>query len=571
MSACKSAKPNRHAQREQNLIRTRDITEITCLPQFLTAERLPAGDETALSTICAGQLSSVSWNQVAQDLVRWVRGLEHAGVKRGDYVALVAENSYPWILADLSLQAIGAVSVPLHSSLSFAQYRDLIRHSEAKFLLADTPTRASEIGEEAEVENCTFQEIEASTEQGTSELQEYTCQRNANDLATILYTSGTTGQPRGVMLSFGNLVSNAVAVSDAVASNEQETRLAFLPFSHIYARTCDIGSWLYRGTHLVLAESRETILRDCQLCQPTTLNGVPYFYQKVADGIRAKGNEAEKDPSRSATHCRSDALRTAFGGKIRRLSCGGAGVAPETERFYEQCGLPILSGYGLTEASPVITATAKDEYKAGTVGKPIPGVDLKIDSDGELLVRSPGVMQGYWRDEAATAEVLRDGWLHTGDLAEWAGENLRIIGRKKEILVLNTGKKVVPTAIEQQLTGSPIIEQACVLGNGRKYLTAILVPTPERLKAEIRRQRLWVWSKRRAVTHPKIRDWFRQEIDRCLAQLAHHEQVAKFVIIPRGFSVELGELTPKLSLRRNVIEKNLHKEIESMYLSTQNE
>lgn len=547
---------------------------------------MPAGEELALSFFSKGILASVSWNRLAKDVLRWTTALEKLGVRRSDHVALVAANSYGWILADLSLQALGAVSVPLHTSLSFTQYQELMKHAEVKFLLADTPTRASEIGEESGVENSTFQEIETTkrgggTGQGSSDLTEletYTSKIAANDLATILYTSGTTGRPRGVMLSHGNLVSNAIAVSDAVASDvanyeDGETRLAFLPFSHIYARTCDIGSWLYRGTHLVLAESRETILRDCQLCQPTTLNGVPYFYQKVADGLLAKEKESDNNPSRIATHCMSEALKAAFGGKIRRLSCGGAGVPPEVERFYEERGLPILSGYGLTEASPVVTATAKDQYIAGTVGRPIPQVEIKIaastdKNSGELLVRSPGVMQGYWRDETATNEVLRDGWLHTGDLAAWAGDNLRIVGRKKEMIVLSTGKKVVPTAIEQQLTGSPIIEQACVLGNGRKYLTAILVPNPEQLKAEIRRRHLWVWSKRRAVSHPKIREWFRAEIDRCLSELAHHEQVGKFMIIPRGFSQELGELTPKLSLRRSVIERNFWKEIATLYRET---
>lgn len=573
---------------EQNLNQTHNITEINCLAQLLTAGHLPAGDAPALSVITDGRLSSMSWQLVAQEVLLWADGLKQLGVRRGDHVAIIAANSAGWVLADLSLQAIGAVSVPLHTSLSYQQCCENIKHAEAKYLITDTPTRASEIGSEIGAETgikeFTFQEIDLAG-QGSgaaAKLEDCFADRSPSDLATILYTSGTTGQPRGVMLSHGNLVSNAVAVSDAVASGEQETRLAFLPFSHIYARTCDIGSWLYRGTHLVLAESRETILRDCQLCQPTTLNSVPYFYQKVADGLlndcRERASVPFREPGTNGTPQRAfptaQQLRQAFGGKIRRLSCGGAGVPAEVERFYEERGLPILSGYGLTEASPVVTATAKDQYIAGTVGKPIPRVEVQLDlsieeNSGELIVRSPGVMQGYWRDEAATREVLRDGWLHTGDLAEWAGGNLRIIGRKKEILVLTTGKNVVPTAIEQQLIGSPIIEQACVLGNGRKCLAAILVPNPEQLKAEIRRRRLWVWSKRRAVSHPQIRDWFRAEIDRCLSELAHHEQVGKFVIIPRGFSQELGELTPKLSLRRSAIERNFGKEIETLYRETQ--
>ncbi|QDS97534.1 AMP-dependent synthetase/ligase [Adhaeretor mobilis] len=545
------------------------------MPQFLY-ERCAQSDEPALTTIAKGKLHSYSWQQVAEDVLRWTAALTELGFGRGQRVALIGSNSYHWILADLSLQLCGAVSVPLHTSLSIEQIVGRIEHAQVSLILADSPRVTSEIGEETSIENFTFEEMHTRAGQGTvdtSHVSQWIEHSDREALTTILYTSGTSGEPRGVMLSHQNLVSNAVAVSDAVASAELETRLAFLPFSHIYARTCDLGSWLYRGTHLVLAESRDTILRDCLLVKPTTLNGVPYFYQKVADGLRVPSTSGT--PGRSATHSRGSHLdqklppeqdlRAVFGGSIRRLSCGGAGVAPEIEQFFSDRGLPIHSGYGLTEASPVITATPSDGYVPGTVGRPIPGVEVRLADDGEILVRSPGVMMGYWQDKAATSEAIQDGWLHTGDLGQWRDENLRISGRKKEIIVLTTGKKIAPTSIEQRLTGSPVIEQACVFGTGQKYVTAIIVPNPDRLKEEIRRQRLWVWSKHRAVTHPKIHAWFREEIERCLTSVAHHEKIARFAIIPRGFSQELGEMTPKLSLRRQTIEENFQKEIEAMY------
>jgi long-chain acyl-CoA synthetase len=202
----------------------------------------------------------------------------------------------------------------------------------------------------------------------------------------------------------------------------------------------------------------------------------------------------------------------------------------------------------------------------GSVGRPLRDVEVKLAEDGEILARGPSLMTGYWHDDAETALVLKDGWLHTGDLGQWDAQgNLRIVGRKKEMIVLATGKKVAPTAIEQALVGSPWIEQCCVLGDGRKCLAAIIVPQPDALRDFIKRQRLIVWSRRRALTHPKVRALYRQEIDRCLAEAADFEQIGCFTLIGRGFSIEHGEMTPKLSLCRQALEKNFAREIDAMY------
>jgi long-chain acyl-CoA synthetase len=214
----------------------------------------------------------------------------------------------------------------------------------------------------------------------------------------------------------------------------------------------------------------------------------------------------------------------------------------------------------------VISITTADTYVSGTVGRPLENLEIRLADDGEVQVRGESIMRGYWRDDEATAVAIEDGWLKTGDLGAFdADGSLRIVGRKKELLVLATGKKVAPTQVEQLLTGSRLIEQACVLGDGRNYLAAIIVPNGDALRREIRERRLWVWSKRRAVTHPKVMALYRREIDRCLSQIAHCEQIGQFVILPRAFSAELGELTAKLSLRREVIAKNFAREIERMY------
>ncbi|MCH7751875.1 MAG: long-chain fatty acid--CoA ligase, partial [Planctomycetes bacterium] len=451
-----------------------------------------------------------------------------------------------WILTDLALLSLGAVHVPLHRSLSTQQAAELLQRSAATLLV----TSKSEAELPQSDTPCVTHDQLTSGDAGPRDTQV-----QPNDLATILYTSGTTGQPRGVMLSHRNLVANATATTVAVGASDDETRLCFLPLSHIYARTCDLYSWLYGGTRLVLAESRETIVRDCQLAQPTVLNGVPYFYQKLAQQLQAAGETGKRG-----------AIQKLLSGNLKRCFCGGAAVAPEVESLFAEQGLPLLSGYGLTEASPVVSAASLENYCPGTVGRPLENLEVKLAGDGEVLVRGPSVMLGYWQDEAATAATIVDGWLHTGDQGEIdAAGNLRIVGRKKEIIVLSTGKNVAPVSVEQLLTGSPLVEYACVVGDGQKCLAALIVPNPDALRAEIRRRRLWVWSKRRAVTHPTVRALYRAEIDRLLRAVSDHEQVGPFTILPRAFSIERGELTPKLSLCRRQIAANFAGQIDRMY------
>ena len=560
-------------------------TESLTIPALLAATVARRGDAPALGVIAGGTLVWRSWSELGAQIARAAEGLAARGVASGDRVAQLSPNGEGWIVADLAIQQLGAVHVPLHAALAPAQAAEQVRHAGARLLLVDNAATAARVrtamGERAEI--VTHAELldtpplkgseQPSTVAGGDRAQvgssceairggipdassaEISPPYTPDSLATILYTSGTTGPPRGVMLTQRNLVANAVGVTDAVAAIADEIRLCVLPLSHIYARTCDLYSWVYRGTRLVPAESRETILRDCHMARPTVINAVPYFYQKVADGLR--GNKPTPD---------AEALRQAFGGAVKRCYCGGAGLAPEVEEFFAQRGLPVLCGYGLTEAAPVVTATTFDTYAAGTVGRPLPNLETRLADDGELLVRGPNVMQGYWHDPAATAAAIQDGWLHTGDLAEWAENgNLRIVGRKKEMIVLATGNKVAPTRIEQLLVGSPWIEQCCVVGDGRKCLAALIVPNPDRLRQEIRRRRLFVWSRRRALAHPKVLALYRDKIDRCLAGVASFEQVGPFTLLGRGFSVEVGEMTPKLSLCRRVIERVFSGEIETMY------
>jgi long-chain acyl-CoA synthetase len=379
-------------------------------------------------------------------------------------------------------------------------------------------------------------------------------QTQPDDLATILYTSGTTGQPRGVMLSQHNLACNATSVATSLGCDSAEGLLNLLPLSHIFARTCDLYCWLVVGARLAVAECRETIFRDCKLAQPQHINGVPYFYQKIHDRIRGTAGDE------------GAAIRELLGGKIARCCSGGAALAPDVEQWFADSGMPIFAGYGLTESSPVVAASTAAAWRLGSVGRPLPDVEVRIAADGEILVRGPCVMQGYWNDVQATADTVRDGWLQTGDLGTLDDEAfLSIRGRKKEIIVLSTGKNVAPTRVEGLLAASPLVEQVAVVGDGRSHLGAIIVPCAEALKAEIRRRRIVVLTSRQALRHRKVHAIYAEEIARRLSEAAREEQVHAYTLLGRGFSIEEGELTPKLSLRRDVILRNLADEIEAMY------
>ncbi|TWT47456.1 AMP-dependent synthetase/ligase [Botrimarina hoheduenensis] len=373
--------------------------------------------------------------------------------------------------------------------------------------------------------------------------------RYSANLAALVNTAGTGTAAKTVMLSHDNLASNALALSQASGGDGDELRLSFLPFEHLYARTGDLFTWLVRGSRLVIAENPKTVFRDARLVKPTVINGVPYFFQKAIDRAQAE----------------RVSLKQLLGCEIKRLYCGGASLAPAIEARFADEGIPIYCGYGLTEASPVVSVNTPEAYKRGTVGRPLPGVEVRIAEDGEVLVRGPNVMLGYWNNPAATAETLREGWLHTGDLGQLDSEGfLTIVGRKKELLVLSTGKKVAPASVEARLGASPWIEQACVFGEGHTGLTALIVPNADRLRAEIKSRRLWVWSKRQALGHAVIRTLYRREIDICLANAPAEERVHAFRLVGRGFDPARGEMTAKLSLRRPAIAKSFAREIAAM-------
>ncbi|MCA9176335.1 MAG: long-chain fatty acid--CoA ligase [Planctomycetales bacterium] len=496
-----------------------------------------------------------TWPRLADETLQTAAALRRLGVLPGDRVAQWAANSIAWITSDLALHLLGAVHVPIHAPLTATQARQQAEHSGANLLLVDRVSRLHELRDAGLNEQAvtTLVHDADSHQQSLAALRRETTppQRNAiwdeaervsspDSLATILYTSGTTGEPKGVMLTQANLSFTAAAVDDRFQSGPETRRFCLLPLSHIFARTCDLYVWILGHGQLGLASSRESIYTDCPAFEATTLNAVPYFFQ----GLQRRLLDGAK-------------LGELLGPRIEYCSSGGAPLAPELFDFYQTQKMPVLEGYGLTETSPVISACSPGDFRRGSVGRPLPGTEVRIE-DGEVQVRGPHVMQGYYRNEAATRETFAGPWLRTGDLGRIDEDGfLYITGRRKELIVMSSGKNIAPTLIEGLLTADPLIEQAMVIGDNRSYLTALICPAPAaRADAETRSPDAW---------EDLLRERMEAVIATRLGQLSHHEQVRRFVLLPRAFSLEHQELTPKLSMRRDRILANWQCEIEAMY------
>ena len=542
-------------------------TLVSLLAEKVQQER----DQPALRFKHGDQWTGWTWGDLASQVVTTARVLrQRYGIEPQDRVVQIAENSPQWIVLDLAVLSLGAIHVPMHATLAGHQFQQQIddcrpklvvvsgEHQWQKLAQTTVPERYPVVSHQPcpGVEQLSGgADSPVSADEALSFLNEATEAVGPQDLATILYTSGTTGEPKGVMLSHGNLASNALATVQVFEHRPGEVRLCWLPLSHIFARTCDFYTWLVSpGVELALAQSRDTLLADMAEVRPMLLNGVPYFFEKVM-------REVKDQP---------EVLPHVFGGRLRACCSGGAALPEHVARFYLQHGICLIQGYGLTETSPVATVCL-DPERAPSAGKPVPGTQIRIAEDGEILIRGPLVMKGYWNRPEATAETIRDGWLHTGDVGYLDEEGyLFITGRKKEIIVTSAGKNVAPVLIEGLLTQDPLIQQAMVLGDNRPFLTALIVVEPERLKRELQEQGIDApWPE--CLRHEAVVAFYRQRIDELLAGLSPHEQVGQFALLEQPFTIEREELTPTLKLRRKVIEGHYAPVIEELYLRRRNQ
>jgi long-chain acyl-CoA synthetase len=531
------------------------------LGTVLRAQTERLGPRCAIRGKRLGMWQDVAWDERWGRIRACAAALLAVGLKPGDRVAVLSENRIEWVIADLGILAAGMVSVPLHAPLSAAAIRFQLEHSEASWLFVSTAAQLDKVHELPQILPklrgiVSFDRLEAATDWASflhagrhagldERLDEIERGISAADLATIMYTSGTTGNPKGVMLTHGNLFSNAEAIAQCADPGPNAVFLDWLPLSHIYARTVELYQSILVGATLALAESPETVVADLAAIQPTKMESVPRFYEKIV--ASAAGLPPEE---------RRKQLRALFGSRLRWLGSGGAPLPPVVGQALVDAGLRLLPGYGMTEASPVIAINRFDSPKFNTVGPPLPGTQLQIAADGEVLTAGPHVMKGYWKQPDATEYAIRDGWLHTGDLGMLDEDgHLRITGRKKDLLVLSNGKKVAPTHVESMLLADPCFDQAIVYGEGRHFLCALVVPNWGHVAA---------CSGLDAVS-PRLHEFLAERAAQATEGAAPWECVKQVVVVPEPFSVAAGELTVSQKLRRETIFAHWKNELEAVY------
>ena len=520
-----------------------------------------------------------TWREVARDAAQAAAALQKLGVRKGDRVALLSPNRYEWIAVDLAIMSLGAVHVPVHNSLSGPQMQFQIADCGAVCVLVAGEEQAAKLIAaqplSGDIRYASFDptttplggapvplffhlvapptdaELDAWLDSAGKTI-------SPDDVVTILYTSGTTGEPKGVMLSHRNITSNAEGIVIGFGGAQEERRLNLLPLSHIFARTCDLYCWLVGGSEMAMADSPQTAVENCAEFQPRVVNAVPYFYERVMRKVVEVGMADVPD-----------ILPQVMGGNIHYCCSGGAALPDHIAKFFCDRGVLLVQGFGLTETSPVMTMNTPAVHKFGTVGRPIDGVELRIADDGEVLTRGPQVMLGYWQRPADTAAAIVDGWFHTGDLGAIDDDGyLRITGRKKEIIVTTGGKKIAPALLEAKLTADPLLRQACIVGDGQHFLGALLVPNAEALAEAVRAAGEDVPADA-LLAHPTAQRVVAACVKARLADLSHYEQVCRFVLLPREFDVPHGEMTLTMKLRRTQVAKNFAAEIAQLFTASE--
>lgn len=563
------------------------------------------------------------YQAIAHDrILEWVRrtalGLSAIGVRKGDRVAILSENRPEWAISDYACLTIGAVDVPIYATLPAEHMTYLLRDSGTAVIFVSTAQQAAKVAairahvpklahvvcfDEAAAGQATmsFAALERAGAANDSADMAAAWQRDAlavapNDLATIIYTSGTTGEPKGVMLSHDNIHSNVIGAAMAITSTEEDTALSFLPLSHIFERTGDYWHF-HNGVSIAYVDSFDLVPTAMAQVRPSVVFSVPRLYEKMyarvlenalsggalkkriffwardvalrrADIMLAGKNAG---PTLNAQYAVADRLvfsklRERTGGRMRYFVSGGAPLAPEINKFFFAAGLTILEGYGLTETSPVIGVNTPQDFRIGTIGKPINGVEVKIAPDGEILSRGPHIMLGYYNKPEATREAIdADGWFHTGDIGTLEDGFLRITDRKKDLIVTAGGKNIAPQPIENAVKTNKYVSQAVMLGDRRKYPIMLVVPNFDQLE-KWARQRNIIWTDRaQLLAMPTIQAKMEKEVAEHFGDLARYETPKRIGLLAQDFSIEGGELTPTLKVKRRVIEKTHKALIDSLY------
>ena len=576
-----------------------------CLKQFPKADALAAKENGKWITYSTQQYLNISTDAAY--------GLLTLGIEREDKIGILANNRPEWNFADMGIMMAGAVDVPIYPTISDHDLEYIINDSQLKYFFVTGKELYDKVKRCSQKFSCvkniyTFNKTEGASHwselvelgrknKNTEKLEKIKASIGPNDMATILYTSGTTGNPKGVMLSHNNIISQLKAVKHRMPVGYEHKALSFLPLNHVYERMLTYN-YFSIGTSIYYAESIDTIAANLLEIKPHIFTTVPRLLEKVYDRIVAKGNDLtgikrklffwsldlglkyEMDGKNGAWYefqlniARKLVFkkwREGLGGNIIATVSGGAALQDRLARIFWAAQIPVLQGYGLTETSPVVAVNYLDKgcNRFGTVGPIIDDIQVKIAGDGEILVNGPCIMLGYYKNPQATAEVIVDGWFHTGDIGILDGENfLKITDRKKEIFKTSGGKYITPGMIENKLRESPFIEQAMVVGENQKFASALIVPAFAYLKDQCSKKGITYTTNEEMVKNETVKSWIKEDVDKMNKTLAQYESIKRFELLPKEWTIDKGELTPKLSLKRKIITATNKEVIEKIYFET---
>ncbi len=565
--------------------------------------------DIAIASKVGDRWQGISTRAFIERADRIALGLLNLGIRPGDRVAIASGNRSEWCLVDQAVLRIGAIGIPIYPTSSAEDFTYVLNHSESKIFFgsnaeimakalqaqASCPSLQKLYSFDSLPDHEHWEAVEAlAQDSDMPTLTACKAQVKPDDLATIIYTSGTTGRPKGVMLSHRNILSNVLASRTRFPVDHNARCISFLPLSHIYERML-MYVYLYSGVSIHFQESMDDLGDRIREVAPDVFTAVPRLLEKIYDKIVSKGDAltgikrrlffwALDLGHRYDVHGRSpwydiqlviarklifSKWQEALGGNCRVVASGSAALQPRLARVFNAAGIPVMEGYGLTESSPVITVNdmRNDGLRFGTVGKPIPGVTVRIADDGEILAKGPNIMLGYYKDEEMTRQTVdADGWLHTGDIGEFTAEGfLRITDRKKEIFKTSGGKYVAPQVMENKLKASRFIEQVMVIGENRNFPAALVVPEFNFLKDYCERKGIPFTSREQVIADERIRERIFKEVAEANAGLGQWEQVKKIELLPQEWTIDGGELTPTLKLRRKQIITKYNALVERIY------
>jgi long-chain acyl-CoA synthetase len=571
----------------------------------VNAQTVP--DKVVFSTRAAGGWQDVTAAAFADEVARLAKGLVAAGVQVGDRVALMSRTRYEWTLADYAIWTAGAVTVPIYETSSPDQVGWILEDSGAVAVIVETATHAGAVAavrdrlpglrDVWQIESGALDELNrAGADVSEQTLEARRASTDRTSLATIIYTSGTTGRPKGCELTHGNfkdLAENASESLSSVVRADGAATLLFLPLAHVFARFIEVLC-VEATVRMGHSSDIRALLDDFASFRPTFILAVPRVFEKIYNSSEQKAEGDGKGrifATAAATaiewsqsldaggpglglklkHAVFDRLvysklRAAMGGQVRYAVSGGAPLGTRLGHFYRGIGVIVLEGYGLTETTAPATVNVPERVKIGTVGTPLPGVGVRIAEDGEILVRGVNVFTGYHNNEAASSDALHDGWFHTGDLGDLDDDGyLKITGRKKEILVTAGGKNVAPAVLEDRLRAHPLVSQCIVVGDQKPFIAALVTLDAEMLPTWAKNNGLPALTLEQARSNDAVLTELQKAVDDANTAVSKAESIRKFAVLPSDFTEENGYLTPSLKLKRNLVMKDFHDDVEALY------